>query len=118
MIQFYKEYPQLSLILPQAVAKFDPNNSEQSAKIPGETQIVQQAVSQLPDSTTSRRSGAGQDALKGQQPVADIHGLVCTLSWTVNILLIQKVKDTELEQKWEHINLEEHFSLENKEMSE
>ncbi|MBW2681886.1 MAG: hypothetical protein JRD01_14285, partial [Deltaproteobacteria bacterium] len=41
----------------------------------------------------------GKDALKGQQPVADIHALVRTLSWTVNILLIQKVKDLKI-RKW------------------
>jgi hypothetical protein len=32
----------------------------------------------------------------GQQPVADIYALARTLSWTVNILLIQKVKDLEI----------------------
>jgi predicted nuclease of restriction endonuclease-like (RecB) superfamily len=35
----------------------------------------------------------------GQQPVADIHALVRALSWTVNILLIQKIKDLET-RKW------------------
>ena len=74
MTQFYREYP-------------------------GLFEIGQQAVAQLPDSTAGRRSSAGQDALKGQQAVADIHALVRTLSWTVNILLIQKVKDLEV-RKW------------------
>ncbi len=74
MTQFYREYPELFA-------------------------IGQQAVAQLSDSTAGRRSRAGQDALKGQQPVADIHALVRTLSWTVNILLIQKVKDLEI-RKW------------------
>ena len=35
----------------------------------------------------------------GQQAVADIHALVRALSWTVNILLIQKVKDLKI-RKW------------------
>ncbi len=34
----------------------------------------------------------------GQQAVADIHASVRTLSWSVNILLIQKVKDLEIRQ--------------------
>ena len=74
MTQFYREYP-------------------------GLFEIGQQAVAQLSDSTASRRSRAGRDALKGQQPVADIHALARTLSWTVNILLIQKIKDLEI-RKW------------------
>lgn len=74
MTQFYREYPGLFA-------------------------IRQQAVAQLPDSTADSRSRAGQDALKGQQPVADIYALARTLSWTVNILLIQKVKDLEI-RKW------------------
>ncbi|MBU0733619.1 MAG: DUF1016 family protein [Proteobacteria bacterium] len=74
MTQFYREYP-------------------------GLLEIGQQAVAQLPDTTAGRRSNAGQDDLKGQQPVADIHALVRALSWTVNILLIQKVKDLEI-RKW------------------
>ncbi len=65
MIQFYREYPGLFLnwprlvaklddsaappeIRPQPVAEIDPNNSAQPAKVPEETQIVQQAVAQLP----------------------------------------------------------------------
>jgi predicted nuclease of restriction endonuclease-like (RecB) superfamily len=53
----------------------------------------------LPDTIAGRGSNAGQNDLKGQQPVADIHTLVRALSWTVNILLIQKVKDLEI-RKW------------------
>ena len=73
MTQFYREYPGLFA-------------------------IGQQAVAQLPDSTAGRKSRAGREALKGQQPVADIHASVRTLSWSVNILLIQKVKDLEIRQ--------------------
>ena len=74
MTQFYREYP-------------------------GLFEFGQQAVAQLSGSTAGRRSRAERDALKGQQPVADIHALARTLSWTVNILLIQKVKDLEI-RKW------------------
>ena len=74
MTQFYREYPELF-------------------------EIGQQPVAQLPDSIAGRRTNAGQDDLKGQQPVADIHALVRALSWTVNILLIQKIKDLET-RKW------------------
>jgi predicted nuclease of restriction endonuclease-like (RecB) superfamily len=35
----------------------------------------------------------------GQQPVADINALVRALSWSVNILLVQKVKNLEI-RKW------------------
>jgi len=73
MTQFYREYPGLFA-------------------------IGQQAVAQLPDSMAGRKLRAGREALKGQQPVADIHASVRTLSWTVNILLIQKVKDLEIRQ--------------------
>jgi predicted nuclease of restriction endonuclease-like (RecB) superfamily len=74
MTQFYREYPGLFA-------------------------IGQQAVAQLPDSAADQKPGAGQGAVKGQQPVAEIHALVGTLSWSVNILLIQKVKDVEI-RKW------------------
>jgi predicted nuclease of restriction endonuclease-like (RecB) superfamily len=53
----------------------------------------------LPDTIAGRKSNSAQDDLKGQQPVADIHALVRALSWTVNILLIQKVKDLDI-RKW------------------
>ena len=56
-------------------------------------------VAQLPDTIAGRRTNSGQGYLKGQQPVAGIHALVQALSWTVNILLIQKVKDMEI-RKW------------------
>jgi predicted nuclease of restriction endonuclease-like (RecB) superfamily len=74
MTQFYREYP-------------------------GLFEIGQQAVAQLPDTIADRRTNSGQDDLKGQQPVADINALVHALSWTVNILLIQKVKNLEI-RKW------------------
>jgi len=74
MTQFYREYPGLFA-------------------------IGQQAVAQLPDSIAGRKPNAGKDDLKGQQPVADIHALVRALSWTVNILLLQKIKDLEI-RKW------------------
>jgi hypothetical protein len=74
MTQFYREYPRLF-------------------------EIGQQPVAQLLGTIAGRRSNSGQDDLKGQQSVADIHALVRTLSWTVNILLIQKVKDLEI-RKW------------------
>ncbi|MBW1865118.1 MAG: DUF1016 family protein [Deltaproteobacteria bacterium] len=74
MTQFYREYP-------------------------GLFEIGQQAVAQLPDTIADRRTYSGQEDLKGQQPVADINALVLALSWTVNILLIQKVKNLEI-RKW------------------
>ena len=74
MTQFYREYP-------------------------GLFEIGQQPVAQLPDTIAGRRTNSGQGNLKGQQPVAGIHALVQALSWTVNILLIQKVKDMEI-RKW------------------
>jgi predicted nuclease of restriction endonuclease-like (RecB) superfamily len=43
----------------------------------------------------------------GQQPVADIHALVRALSWTVNILLIQKVKDLEFRKYYMHACIEQ-----------
>ena len=43
----------------------------------------------------------------GQQPVADIHTFVRTLSWTVNILLIQKVKDLEIRKWYMHACIEQ-----------
>ena len=58
MTQFYREYPGLFA-------------------------IGQQAVAQLPDSTAGRKSRAGREALKGQQPVANIHASVHTLSLKV-----------------------------------
>ena len=65
MIQFQREYPDLFAITqrpvaelsetslpgkirPQPVAKFVSNDSEQSAQVSGETQIVQRVVAQLP----------------------------------------------------------------------
>jgi len=65
MIQFYREYSGLFLnwprpvaklddtaappvIRPQPVAEIDPTNSIQPSQVSGETQIVQQAVAQLP----------------------------------------------------------------------
>ena len=74
MTQFYREYP-------------------------GLFEIGQQAVAQLPDTIADRRTNSRQVELKGQQAVADIHALVRALSWTVNILLIQKVKDLKI-RKW------------------
>ena len=66
---------------------------------PGLFTIGQQAVAQLPEAAAAHGSGTVQDDSKGQQPVADIHFLVRTLSWTVNILLIQRVKNLEI-RKW------------------
>jgi predicted nuclease of restriction endonuclease-like (RecB) superfamily len=66
---------------------------------PGLFVIGQQAVAQLPDAPAGTGFEAGQAPVKGQQPVADIHALVRALSWTVNILLIQKVKSPEI-RKW------------------
>jgi len=74
MTQFYREYP-------------------------GLFEIGQQAVAQLPDTIADRRTNSRQVELKGQQAVADIHALVRALSWTVNILLIQKVKELKI-RKW------------------
>jgi hypothetical protein len=66
---------------------------------PGLFGIGQQAVAQLPDAPAGCELKAVQAPVKGQQPVADIHVLVRALSWTVNILLIQKVKSPEI-RKW------------------
>jgi len=82
MTQFYREYP-------------------------GLFEIGQQAVAQLPVTIAGRRLNAGKEDLKGQQPVADIHAFVRTLSWTVNILLIQKVKDLEIRKWYMHACIEQ-----------
>ena len=82
MTQFYREYP-------------------------GLFEIGQQAVAQLPDTIAGRRLNAGKEDLKGQQPAADIHTFVRTLSWTVNILLIQKVKDLEIRKWYMHACIEQ-----------
>lgn len=74
MTQFHREYPNLF-------------------------RIGQQAVAQLTAPAKSRQPGKGQAVVKGQQPVADIAALVLRLSWTVNILLIQKVKEPDI-RKW------------------
>jgi predicted nuclease of restriction endonuclease-like (RecB) superfamily len=91
MNQFQRAYPYLlenpqrpvselpeesraGIIWPQPVAKFETKDSIPLAQGSGETPI-------------------------GQQAVADIHAFVRALSWTVNILLIHKVKDLEI-RKW------------------
>ena len=71
MTQFYREYP-------------------------GLFEIGQQPVAQLPEANVGNGSMDLAAIPKGQQTVAHIHELVRTLSWTVNILLIQRVKELKI----------------------
>ena len=74
MTQFHREYPALS-------------------------GIGQQAVAQSTAPAKGAKSGKADVTVKGQQPVADIAALVPRLSWTVNVLLLQRVKDLAI-RKW------------------
>jgi len=71
MTQFYREYPGLFVIGQQAVAQL-----REAHSVHGSTDLTATP--------------------KGQQPVADILDLVRALSWTVNILLIQRVKELKI----------------------
>ena len=66
---------------------------------PGLFTIGQPPVAQLPGEPAGAKLTAKQVAIKGQPPVADVYDLVRALSWTVNILLIQKIKDFKI-RKW------------------
>jgi len=70
MIAFYRAYPALGPILPQAVAKIQPPDNNEDIKVP-------QAVAKI----------SGEDAQSILQQ------LVAKILWGHNILLMEKVKD-------------------------
>ncbi len=81
MTQFYREYPDLPQIGQQSVSQLSPADSK-----------VQRPVALLQPLNREDVTGIAPSAL-------ELPALVCSLSWSVNILLIQKVKDIPT-RKW------------------
>lgn len=78
MIAFYREYPGLSAILPQAVAKFQYSTS----KVPGVIDLPQEAI--LPQAVAK---------LPGNDEARLLPKFITTVPWGHNVLLLEQVKD-------------------------